>query len=157
MTETWRRFCDLRVRLRDRCEEPHRLDVVGDEVGLSPSRLLRRFRALFGTTPHALQSDERMARALLRSSKLSVTEGCLAVGFESPGSFSSAFSPGGVLATSVPGARGYRARSRLAARLLRADGLNARPDRRAISEKHRPAPRGRSSLDQEETPCGSPS
>ena len=94
MTETWRRFCDLRVRLRERCEEPHRLDVLGEAVGLSGSRFLRRFRALFGTTPHALQSDARTARActLLRSSNLSVTEVSLAVGFESLGSFSAAFS-----------------------------------------------------------------
>jgi AraC-like DNA-binding protein len=94
MTETWRRLCDLRERLRDRCEEPHRLDVLGDELGLSGSRLLRRFRAVFGATPHALQSEARMARAcvLLRESTLPVTEVCLAVGFESLGSFSAAFS-----------------------------------------------------------------
>lgn len=94
MTETWRRFCDLRVRLRDRCEEPLRLDVLGDEVGLSGSRFMRRFRAVFGTTPHALQSEARMARAcaLLRSTDLPVTEVCLSVGFESLGSFSAAFS-----------------------------------------------------------------
>ncbi len=93
MTETWRRLCDVRIRLRDRCEEPHRLDALGDEVGLSGSRFLRRFRALFGTTPHALQSEARMARAceLLRESSLPVTEVCLAVGYESLGSFSAAF------------------------------------------------------------------
>jgi AraC-like DNA-binding protein len=94
MTETWRRLCDVRIRLRDRCEERHRLEALGDEVGLSGSRLLRRFRGLFGTTPHALQSEARMARAcvLLRRSTLPVTEVCLAVGYESLGSFSAAFS-----------------------------------------------------------------
>jgi len=94
MTATWRQLCDLRVRLRDRCEEPHRLDLLGGEVGLSASRFLRRFRAVFGATPHALQSEARMARAcvLLRESSLPVTEVCFAVGFESLGSFSAAFS-----------------------------------------------------------------
>lgn len=93
-SESWQRLCDLRVRLRDRCEEPHRLVALGREVGLSGSRFLRRFRALFGTTPHALQSEARMARAcaLLGASALPVTEVCLAVGFESLGSFSAAFS-----------------------------------------------------------------
>ena len=94
MTETWRRLCEVRIRLRDRCEEPQGLEALGGEVGLSASRLLRRFRALFGTTPHALQSEARMARAceLLRQSTLPVTEVCLAVGYESLGSFSAAFS-----------------------------------------------------------------
>jgi AraC-like DNA-binding protein len=82
------------VRLRDRCEQSHPLDVLGNEVGLSGSRFLRRFRAAFGATPHAFQNEARMTRAsaLLRSSNLSVTEVCLAVGFESLGSFSAAFS-----------------------------------------------------------------
>jgi AraC family transcriptional regulator len=91
--EPWRRLCDLRVRLRDRCEEPLPLGVLGSAVGLSGSRFLRRFRAVFGTTPHSLQSESRMARActLLRESNLPVTEVCFEVGFRSLGSFSAAF------------------------------------------------------------------
>lgn len=94
MTETWHRLCDLRVRLRDRCEEPLPLEVLGDEVGLSASRFLRRFRGVFGATPHALQSEARMARAcvLLREGTLPVTEVCFEVGYRSLGSFSAAFS-----------------------------------------------------------------
>ena len=92
--ETWRRLCDLRVRLRDRCEEPLPLGALGGEVGLSGSRFLRRFRAVFGATPHALQSEARLARActLLRESALPVTEVCFEVGYRSPGSFSTTFS-----------------------------------------------------------------
>ena len=93
-SETWHRLCDSRVRLRDRCEEPQPLGSLGGELGLSDSRFLRRFRALFGATPHALQSEARMARAcvLLRESTLPVTEICLEVGYRSLGSFSAAFS-----------------------------------------------------------------
>ena len=91
---TWRRLCDLRVRLRDRCEEPLPLGTLGGEIGISGSRFLRRFRAVFGATPHALQSEARMARAraLLRGSALPVTEICFEVGYRSLGSFSAAFS-----------------------------------------------------------------
>ena len=92
--ETWRCLCDVRVRLRDRCEEPLPLDTLGGEIGLSGSRFLRRFRALFGATPHAVQSEARLARActLLRESTLPVTEVCFEVGYRSLGSFSAAFS-----------------------------------------------------------------
>jgi transcriptional regulator GlxA family with amidase domain len=92
--ETWRRLCDLRVRLRDRCEEPLPLDVLGREISLSGSRFLRRFRSVFGITPHAVQSEARLVRActLLRQSTLPVTEVCLEVGYRSLGSFSAAFS-----------------------------------------------------------------
>jgi AraC-like DNA-binding protein len=92
--ETWRRLCDLRVRLRDRCEEPLPLGALGSELGVSGSRFLRRFRALFGATPHALQSEARMVRAcvLLRESTLPVTDICFEVGYQSLGSFSATFS-----------------------------------------------------------------
>jgi len=92
--ETWRQLCDLRVRLRDRCEEPLPLAVLGDALGLSGPRLLRRFRAVFGATPHALQSEARLTRAcaLLRESTLPVTDVCFEVGYRSLGSFSTAFS-----------------------------------------------------------------
>jgi len=92
--ESWRRLCDLRVRLRDRCEEPFPLGALGGELGVSGSRFLRRFRAVFGATPHALQSEARMTRAcvLLRESTLPVTEVCFEVGYLSLGSFSAAFS-----------------------------------------------------------------
>jgi AraC-like DNA-binding protein len=91
---TWCRLCDLRVRLRDRCEEPLPLSTLGGEIGISGSRFLRQFRAVFGATPHALQSEARMARAcvLLRESALPVTEICFEVGYRSLGSFSGAFS-----------------------------------------------------------------
>lgn len=60
---------------------------------LSPSHFLRAFRGAFGVTPHAFVTAERMdtARRLLAVSDEPVTSICLAVGFDSLGSFSWAF------------------------------------------------------------------
>jgi len=82
------------VRLRDRCEERLRLVELAREAGLSAPWFLRRFRAVFGVTPHDIQTEARMARAraLLGMSALPVTEICFEVGYQSLGSFSAAFS-----------------------------------------------------------------
>ncbi len=65
---------------------------VGAAVGASPRTLRRRFAAA-GTTWRAylLQSRVLRAAALLAESDASVTEVALAVGFDSPSSFSRAF------------------------------------------------------------------
>lgn len=57
---------------------------------LSPNHLLRTFKQLFHLTPHQYLVTRRMDHAcqLLRETDLPVTEVCLAVGFESLGSFS---------------------------------------------------------------------
>lgn len=61
---------------------------------LSPAHFLRRFKAVFQETPHQYLRRRRMehACALLRDSRLPVTEICVEVGFESLGSFSRLFS-----------------------------------------------------------------
>jgi len=48
---------------------------------------------VFGETPHGFLLRQRLARAasLLRNEDLSVTDICLASGFESPASFSTLF------------------------------------------------------------------
>jgi AraC-like DNA-binding protein len=55
----------------------------------SPSHFIRTFRATFGETPHRYLQRRRVERAmhLLRSSPMSVTEVCWAVGFSSLGTF----------------------------------------------------------------------
>lgn len=60
---------------------------------LSKYHFLRLFRTVYGQTPSAYLSERRIERAqdLLRTTNLTVTEVCFAVGFASLGSFSSRF------------------------------------------------------------------
>lgn len=60
---------------------------------MSPSHFARRFRAVFGETPHEYVMTRRVERAmaLLRRGDMTVTEVCLAVGCTSLGSFSTRF------------------------------------------------------------------
>ncbi len=73
--------------------EPLDLDTLAAVAGLSKYHFLRLFRRTYGRTPGAYLSERRVERAqdLLRSTNLTVTEVCLAVGFSSLGSFSSRF------------------------------------------------------------------
>ena len=60
---------------------------------ISPWHFSRRFKEAFGETPHQYVVTRRVERAqeLLRNTDESVTDICLEVGFQSLGSFSSAF------------------------------------------------------------------
>ena len=60
---------------------------------MSPSHFIRRFRAVFGETPHRYLQRRRIERAmtLLRDHDRSVTEVALAVGYDSLGTFSRTF------------------------------------------------------------------
>lgn len=62
-------------------------------AGLSKYHFLRCFSATYGITPLARLSRRRIERAqdLLRATNLTVTEVCLAVGYQSLGSFSARF------------------------------------------------------------------
>lgn len=73
--------------------EPLDLEVLAEIAGLSKFHFLRLFKTTYGITPAARLSERRVERAqdLLRTSNLSVTEVCVAVGFSSLGSFSSRF------------------------------------------------------------------
>lgn len=74
--------------------EPLDLDTLAGIAGLSKYHFLRMFRTTYGRTPAAYLSERRIERAqdLLRTTNLTVTEVCFAVGFASLGSFSSRFS-----------------------------------------------------------------
>lgn len=74
--------------------EPLDLDTLAGIAGLSKYHFLRLFRTTYGRTPAAYLSVRRVERAqdLLRTTNLTVTEVCFAVGFASLGSFSSRFS-----------------------------------------------------------------
>lgn len=69
------------------------IEDLSREVALSPYYLIRVFRHVYKQTPHQYLMEQRIARAkeLLRNSDLSITEICMAVGYESLGSFSTLF------------------------------------------------------------------
>ena len=72
---------------------PIALDQIARQASFSPYHFLRLFKEAFYQTPHEYLTEKRLAKAkqLLASSNMSVTEICFAVGFESPGSFSTLF------------------------------------------------------------------
>lgn len=84
-------------RARDHADrhfaEPLTLESLAAVAMLSKYHFLRLFRVVYGQTPAAYLCERRVERAqdLLRSTNLSVTEVCHAVGFSSLGSFSSRF------------------------------------------------------------------
>lgn len=86
------------LRVRDAMDRHYAepLDVPGLAAlaHVSPSHLIRTFRATFGETPHRYLQRRRVERAmfLLRSGTDPVTDICLAVGFTSLGTFSRTFS-----------------------------------------------------------------
>lgn len=83
----------VRLLLDQSYDAPITIEELSREVALSPYYLIRAFRQVYKQTPHQYLVGQRIARAkeLLRNSDLSITEICLAVGFESLGSFSTLF------------------------------------------------------------------
>ena len=73
--------------------EPIDLDDVAASAGYSRYHFIRLFKQVYGETPGQYLSRRRVERSqdLLRSANLTVTEICVAVGFESLGSFCTRF------------------------------------------------------------------
>ncbi len=73
--------------------EPLDVAALARQAHVSPAHFSRRFKEAYGESPHQYVLSRRVERAqeLLRNTKLSVTEICLEVGFQSLGSFSAAF------------------------------------------------------------------
>jgi len=69
------------------------IDQIASVAGLSPYHFIRKFKDLFGSTPHQYLQALRIQQAqhLLRTSDDSITTICYAIGFQSLGSFSSLF------------------------------------------------------------------
>lgn len=88
--ELYRRLHIAREYIAACYDRPVALDDVAAAACMSPNHLIRGFREAFGQTPHQYVAERRLERArhLLAHTRLSVTEICLAVGFESLGSFS---------------------------------------------------------------------
>lgn len=83
-----------RELIEARCDEPISLGHLSRATGYSSFHLVRLFRRAYRLTPHQYLMQQRIQRAkqLLSDGELSVTDVCLAVGFQSPGSFSTLFS-----------------------------------------------------------------
>jgi AraC-like DNA-binding protein len=73
--------------------QPLDVPALARAAHVSVWHFCRRFKEAFGETPHQYVLTRRVERAqeLLRNSDLPVTDICLAVGFQSLGSFSTAF------------------------------------------------------------------
>lgn len=99
-------------RVRDRMDRDYArpLDVesLARSVHLSAGHLSRQFALAYGETPYAYLMTRRIERAmtLLRTTDLSVTEVCFAVGCQSLGTFSTRFSELVGVAPSVYRAQG---------------------------------------------------
>ncbi|HET8626523.1 MAG TPA: AraC family transcriptional regulator [Thermomicrobiales bacterium] len=91
--ELYRRAHRAREYAAALCDQPVTLDDLARVACLSPNHLLRVFREVFHQTPHQYLTARRLERArhLLAATDEPVTEVCLAVGFQSHGSFSRLF------------------------------------------------------------------
>lgn len=87
------RLCHSRDLLRDTGDRRVSIEEIARGAALSPFHFIRRFRAVFGETPHQFRIRARIERAkhLLAVSDYSVTDVCMEVGFTSLGSFSDLF------------------------------------------------------------------
>jgi AraC-like DNA-binding protein len=88
-----RRLALARAFIDEHYDLPIDLEQIAGQASFSPYHFLRLFRGAFDQTPHQYLTKRRIAKAkeLLAASDLSVTEVCLAVGFDSLGSFSALF------------------------------------------------------------------
>jgi AraC-like DNA-binding protein len=73
--------------------QPLDVAALARQAHVSSAHFSRRFKEAYGESPHQYVLSRRVERAqeLLRNTDLSVSEICLDVGFQSLGSFSSAF------------------------------------------------------------------
>ena len=91
--ETFARLYRSREFLAGSLDQRVRLSDAASQACLSPFHYHRMFVRAFGETPHDFLTRRRIDRAkqLLARDECPVTEVCLAVGYESLGSFSSLF------------------------------------------------------------------
>ncbi len=91
--ELFRRLCRSRDFIAASLDQPVRLADAARQACMSPFHYHRLFAHTFGETPHQFLTRVRIDRAkeLLARDELPVTEVCLAVGYESLGTFSTRF------------------------------------------------------------------
>ena len=92
-SEVHERLCRARAFIDECYDLPLDLNEISRQACLSRYHFLRLFREAFATTPHQYLIKRRIEKAkeLLRTRRLSVTDICFEVGFQSLGSFSSLF------------------------------------------------------------------
>jgi AraC-like DNA-binding protein len=88
-----RRLAFAHERLSEPLAAPCSIAELAAAASMSRSHFIRRFTLLFGESPLTIRTRARvqLARELLAGGQSSVTEICLALGYSSPGSFSSLF------------------------------------------------------------------
>jgi AraC-like DNA-binding protein len=91
--DVYRRLCRARAFIDDCYDLPLDVDQISRQACFSRFHFIRLFRQAFDQTPHQYLMRRRIERAkeLLTSSRLTVTDVCFEVGFQSLGSFSSLF------------------------------------------------------------------
>jgi AraC-like DNA-binding protein len=91
--DVYRRLCRARAFMDDCYDLPLDLEQISRQACFSRYHFIRLFRQAFDRTPHQYLTQRRIERAkeLLTSSRMSVTDVCFEVGFQSLGSFSSLF------------------------------------------------------------------
>src|ERR1700704_5550039 len=111
--------------------EPLDVDDLASAAGLSRAHFSRKFRRIFGESPHSYLLTRRLERAaaLLRNTDHSVADICFSVGLQSVGSFTTSF-------TRTYGKPPAAQWARVPACLLHA---HARPQRRTFREDSRSA------------------
>jgi AraC-like DNA-binding protein len=92
-SDLYERLCRARQFMDESYDLPLDLAEISKQACLSRYHFLRLFRDTFDTTPHQYLIRRRIdkAKELLRSRRLSVTDVCFEVGFQSLGSFSALF------------------------------------------------------------------
>jgi transcriptional regulator GlxA family with amidase domain len=90
---TYQRLMRARALMDESYAMPLDLEQLAGAASFSRYHFLRLFRSTFDQTPHQYLVQRRIerAKALLAVGDLSITEVCLAVGFQSLGSFSALF------------------------------------------------------------------
>jgi len=91
--QTYRRLARAREFIRDAHARRISLGEIAQHANLSPHHFLRAYKRVFQETPHDYLTRVRLERAktLLSRGGMSVSEACLAVGFESFSTFSGLF------------------------------------------------------------------
>lgn len=84
----YRRIVQAKLFIDRNFEETIDAGVIADEACYSKFHFIRTFKSIYGKTPHQYLTTIRIEKAKERlEAKMSVTETCFSVGFDSLGSF----------------------------------------------------------------------